>query len=120
MSNGNGTHGTHGTNGTTNDSAQKTGNHDTLDGKGGVAFGTSVVYDDAYTQDTSLDYVTSLPTAQEELEMERDGDVRAKEEEEYLDEGRVGGFHPSTLAAQSVRVEQHNSCSHFVVNVVET
>jgi hypothetical protein len=74
----------------------------TTDGKGGVAFGTSVVYTDAYNNDMGDDeFVTSLPTAEEEAMME-DG-VKAREEEEMLDEGRVGGFHPSTLANQSVR-----------------
>lgn len=63
----------------------------------GLKFGTDVIYDDAYggTGEES-EYVTSLPTADEEKRL-HGASVRAKEEIEELDEGRVS-HHPSTLA----------------------
>jgi hypothetical protein len=63
----------------------------------GLKFGTEVVYDDAYGGGGESEYVTSLPTLDEEKKIYGDG-VRAKEEMEELDEGRVSN-HPSTLAA---------------------
>jgi hypothetical protein len=63
----------------------------------GLKFGTDVVYDDAYGGGGESEYVTSLPTLDEEKKIYGEG-VRAKEEMEELDEGRVSN-HPSTLAA---------------------
>jgi splicing factor 3B subunit 1 len=66
----------------------------------GLRFGTGVAYDDAYAGGEDSEYVTSLPTLDEENKMLRDDShVRAKEDMENLDEGRVSS-HPSTLAAK--------------------
>jgi hypothetical protein len=66
----------------------------------GLRFGTGVAYDDAYAGGEDSEYVTSLPTLDEENKMLRDDShVRAKEDMEDLDEGRVSS-HPSTLAAK--------------------
>lgn len=85
------------------------GNGDGRDAKGGVRFGTAVAYDDAYGADGGGgggEFVTSLPTEEEERAMELDsGDAdgnartRAREEMEMVDEGRIGVAHPSTMAA---------------------
>lgn len=84
------------------------GNDDGRDAKGGVRFGTAVACDDAYGADGAGggEFVTSLPTEEEERVMEMDnGDAdgsartRAREEMEMVDEGRIGVAHPSTMAA---------------------
>lgn len=59
----------------------------------GVAFGTGVAYDDAYGADGGTEYVSELPTMDEE---------RRGELEELDDEGRVSS-HPSTMMAASNR-----------------
>jgi splicing factor 3B subunit 1 len=97
--------------GTANEDSSN-GNDDGRDAKGGVRFGTAVAYDDAYGADGGADgggeFVTSLPTEEEEraLELGGDGDgddgharTRAREEMEMVDEGRIGVAHPSTMAA---------------------
>eukprot|EP00980_Cylindrotheca_fusiformis_P008904 scaffold1900_cov123-Cylindrotheca_fusiformis.AAC.30 len=74
----------------------------------GLKFGTDVVYDDAYAgAGGDTEYVSSLPTLDEERRMHAKG-VREKEEAEELDEGRVSN-HPSTLAA-SKRSVRYQSC----------
>lgn len=74
-------------------------------GRGGVAFGTAIAYDDAYGADgTANGMVTSLPTVEEErklLGLDDDDDI---DEEE--DEGRLSGSHPSTTAAAQQRAKQ--------------
>ena len=99
-----------------NSSNGKNGDDDDgRDAKGGVRFGTSVAFDDAYGAAGAAagaagegDFVTSLPTEEEERAMELEGDggdddgnarTRAREEMELVDEGRVGVAHPSTMAA---------------------
>jgi splicing factor 3B subunit 1 len=59
----------------------------------GVAFGTSVAYDDVYGGEGPAEYITELPTDQDD----------AREVEEMNDEGRISS-HPSTMAAR--RAEQ--------------
>jgi len=64
----------------------------------GLKFGTDVVYDDAYgAGGGESEYVSSLPTLDEEKRMHAKG-VGEREELENVDEGRVSN-HPSTLAA---------------------
>lgn len=64
----------------------------------GVKLGTGVVYDDVYAGGgDDAEYVSELPTLDEEKRMHADG-IRAREDMEELDEGRAGN-HPSTLAA---------------------
>jgi splicing factor 3B subunit 1 len=64
----------------------------------GIAFGTEVVFDDAYGEDGGSEYVEALPTAEEERRMLEGDDLRAREDMEMMDEGRVSS-HPSTMAA---------------------
>lgn len=55
----------------------------------GIQFGTGVVYDDAlYDGVDESNYVSELPTAEEERRWTADDVVRANEQEEELDEGR--------------------------------
>ncbi|CAJ1969268.1 unnamed protein product [Cylindrotheca closterium] len=64
----------------------------------GVKFGTDVVYDDSYAAGgDESEYVSSLPTEEEERLMQAKG-VSEREELDNFDEGRVSN-HPSTLAA---------------------
>ncbi|VEU35214.1 unnamed protein product [Pseudo-nitzschia multistriata] len=63
----------------------------TADNCGGLKFGA-----DGYGSDS--EYVTALPTDEEERQLLAGENVRAKERIEELDEGRVSN-HPSTLAA---------------------
>ncbi len=75
-------------------------------GNPGIQFGTSVAYDDAYADGTAGngngEFVTSLPTLDEERRMMLDDDDKdAGRMVEMRDEGRVGS-HPSTLAAIKV------------------
>ncbi|GFH54418.1 splicing factor 3B subunit 1 [Chaetoceros tenuissimus] len=68
------------------------------DSRGGVKFGTNVAYDDAYgSTGHDNEYVSALPTLDEERKMMADDDVRAREREEMEDAGRVGGMHPSSM-----------------------
>jgi len=63
------------------------------DGRGGVAFGTGIAYDDVYGSGEG-DFVKELPTMEEEhAAMGED-----RQEMEMLDEGRLSS-HPSTIAA---------------------
>ena len=83
---------------------------ESTDGRGGVRFGTGIGYDDAYAGPVSAggddDYVSALPTLDEERKMMADDeDVRVREREEFDDAGRVGGgMHPSTMASSKVSV----------------
>jgi len=83
---------------------------ESTDGRGGVRFGTGIAYDDAYAGPVSAggddDYVSALPTLDEERKMMADDeDIRAKEREEFDDAGRVGGgMHPSTMASSKVSI----------------
>ena len=73
----------------------------TTDSRGGIKFGTGISYDDAYgsgINDSNDEFVTSLPTLEEERNM-YDDNVKYREEMEYEDEGRLNSSHPSTLAA---------------------
>eukprot|EP00957_Ditylum_brightwellii_P034414 2610632-Ditylum_brightwellii.AAC.1 len=63
------------------------------DGRGGIKFGTSIAYDDAYAM-SGDEHVTSLPTEEEEKKIfgdddDRRGGVRAREEMEMEDVGRA-------------------------------
>lgn len=76
------------------------GREDERNEERGVKLGTGIVYDDVYAAgggDDDGQYVSELPTLDEERRMHAD-DVRAREDLEDLDEGRVN-HHPSTLAA---------------------
>ena len=64
----------------------------TNDDQGGLKFGADTAYD------SDSEYVSALPTEEEERRLLAGENVRAREEIEDLDEGRVGS-HPSTLAA---------------------
>lgn len=57
----------------------------------GVAFGTGIEYDDAYGDhgDGGSEFVSSLPTDEEERRFMNDDGVRAREEEELNDTGRI-------------------------------
>ena len=70
----------------------------------GISFGAAGGYDDAYNAggDDDGEYVSELPTAEEERKLM--GDVRAREAAEELDEGRAASSHPSTLAASKAKV----------------
>ncbi len=71
--------------------------------KNGISFGTGVAYDDAYgAESNGGDYVSSLPTLDEERRMMMDDDDKdAGRLAEMEDAGRVGS-HPSTLTAMKV------------------
>lgn len=74
----------------------------------GLKFGTDVVYDDAYAgAGGDSEYVSSLPTLDEERKMHARG-LREREDVEELDEGRLSN-HPSTLAS-SKRSVSAQSC----------
>ena len=62
----------------------------------GIRFGTGVAYEDAYAAGGSAEYVSELPTADEEQRLLRGDSVRQKEEEEMIDEGQVRMSHPSS------------------------
>ena len=66
----------------------------------GIKLGTDVAYDDAYGSGGGGDseYVSSLPTLDEERKMQAGG-VSDREEAENLDEGRVSN-HPSTRSSR--------------------
>ena len=69
----------------------------------GIKFGTEVAFDDDYVGgDGGDEYVTELPTMEEERRLLGE-DVRAKEAMEELDEGRIRN-HPSTLASSRTKV----------------
>ena len=82
-------------------------NDDDTNTKNGIEFGTGAGYDNDDANDG--EYVTSLPTLDEERRMMRDDDddYDDKRRAEMNDEGRVGGSsrgssHPSTLAGMKV------------------
>jgi len=83
---------------TTNSAAGREGKYDegqnkmTNDDRGGLKLGTDTSYD------SDSEYVSSLPTEEEEQRILAGENVRAREEIENLDEGRVSN-HPSSLAA---------------------
>jgi hypothetical protein len=66
----------------------------------GLKFGTDIVYGDVYggVADDESEFVTSLPTEDEERKIFGYESVRVREQMEDLDEGRVSS-HPSSLAA---------------------
>lgn len=66
----------------------------------GLKFGTDVAYGDVYggAGGEDSEFVSSLPTEEEERRMLAGDSVRAKEQMEDLDEGRVSS-HPSTMAS---------------------
>ena len=66
----------------------------TKDDRNGMKFGADTAYD------SDSEYVTALPTDAEERMMLAGESVKAREQVEYLDEGRVSA-HPSTLAASN-------------------
>jgi hypothetical protein len=66
------------------------------DERGGLTFGEK---DTSYDSD-SAEYVSSLPTEEEERKILAGENVRAREEIEDLDEGRKSN-HPSTLASSN-------------------
>ena len=72
------------------------------DDRGGLKFGAGVAYGDVYGAggDGDSEFVSSLPTEEEERKMFGGDSVRAREQQEDLDEGRVSS-HPSTMAASS-------------------
>ena len=72
--------------------------NETTDGRGGVAFGTGVIYDDVYGAGEG-DFVKELPT----MEEERAAMGEDKQSMEMLDEGRLSS-HPSTIAAAQKQV----------------
>lgn len=81
----------------------------------GVKLGTGVAYDDIYAgSGENAEYVSELPTPDEEKRMHAEG-VRAKEDEEELDEGRESN-HPSTLASRIGKV----SLKTFLSSLAET
>eukprot|EP00934_Nitzschia_sp_Nitz4_P004991 Nitzschia sp. Nitz4//scaffold128_size63911//41023//44913//NITZ4_006223-RA/size63911-snap-gene-0.73-mRNA-1//-1//CDS//3329534844//4981//frame0 len=90
-------------------SSRKSGKGDKTDDQQerGVRLGTGVVYDDIYNGAGGGDpeYVSELPTLDEENRMMADGDIRMKEELEEMDEGRASN-HPSTLAAHMAGKKQ--------------
>jgi hypothetical protein len=80
----------------------------------GVAFGAGGTYDDAYAGGEEPEYVTELPTLDEEQKML--GNARAREDMESMDEGRASN-HPSTLAASRTgKVSEPRSllCLHSI------
>lgn len=68
----------------------------------GIAFGTEAVYDDVYGGGNG-EFVEALPTAEEERRLLEGDDIKAREDEEMMDEGRVSS-HPSTMVAQRKQV----------------
>jgi splicing factor 3B subunit 1 len=89
-----------------NESNNQGGEGDVVDSRGGIRFGTGVAYDDTYAPGEESSYVEELPTMEEERRWMADqDDVRAREQNEELDEGRVS-YHPSTVAAS----KKHQVC----------
>lgn len=86
---------------------ERSNKEEVTDGRGGIRFGTAIAYDDAYASATAMDeFVTELPTLDEERKILQDFDVddpvRAREKAELYDEGRIGSAtHTST--ATSIR-----------------
>jgi hypothetical protein len=75
---------------------KNTNDDDNDDERGGLTFGEK---DTSYDSD-SAEYVSSLPTEEEERRILDGENVRAREEIEDLDEGRKSN-HPSTLASSN-------------------
>ena len=92
---------------------------DNVDSRGGVRFGAGGSYDDTYVPGGGGEgeFVKELPTMEEEHRlMNGGGDVRAREEAEEIDEGRVS-YHPSTVAAS--QKQQVSVCSRNLVQYWE-
>jgi splicing factor 3B subunit 1 len=88
---------------------EKASTSDSKDDRG-LKFGTEVVYDDAYGGGgDDPEYVSSLPTLDEEKKMHARG-VSEREEVEALDEGRMSN-HPSTLAASKRNSVSGQTCA---------
>jgi len=83
---------------------------DISDNKGGIQFGTSVAYDDAYHADSG-DFVSELPTLDEERRMMGDDDDGARRRAEMEDSGRIGS-HPSTLAGMKGKAGEDEESEH--------
>lgn len=87
----------------------------TNEDRGGLKLGTDTSYD------SDSEYVSSLPTEEEERRILAGENIRAREEIENLDEGRVSN-HPSTLAAtnkaSSAAKEVSVLNSNFVVQTI--
>ena len=69
-----------------------------VDSRGGTRFGADGSYDDSYAAAGDSGFVKELPTMEEERRLLEGDGVRAREESEELDEGRIS-YHPSTMAA---------------------
>lgn len=89
-------------------------NTDNSDDKGGIQFGTNIAYDDAYASNKNNgEYVTSIPTMEEERRLMMDENVTNPYERrriaEMEDAGRTSTSrgHPSTMA----RDENENEAS---------
>mmetsp|Transcript_20941 Transcript_20941/g.49390 ORF Transcript_20941/g.49390 Transcript_20941/m.49390 type:complete len:1274 (+) Transcript_20941:115-3936(+) len=78
----------------TSSSDAATGKENMSDDRGGLRFGADADYG------SDSEYVSALPTDEEELRILAGEDVRAREKIEHLDEGRASN-HPSTLAAMN-------------------
>ena len=74
----------------------------------GLKFGA-----DTAEYDSESEYVSSLPTEEEERRILAGENVRAKEDIEELDEGRASN-HPSTLAATNKASSAAKQVSVFV------
>lgn len=74
--------------------------------RGGMKFGADTAYD------SDSEYVSALPTDAEERMMLAGQNVKAREQVEYLDEGRVSA-HPSTLAASNKASSADHEVSFF-------
>ena len=66
----------------------------TNDDRGGLKFGADTAYD------SDSEYISALPTDEEERMLLAAENVKAREKREYLDEGMASN-HPSTLATSS-------------------
>jgi len=89
------------------------------DGRGGVAFGTSVVFDDIYGEGNG-DFVSSLPTMEEERRMlwiddDEKGPYRRNHGDEEEDVGRTS-LHPSSIPKLMKQVRTHTLFFGYTMN----
>ena len=91
--------------------SQKDEESNNEDSRGGVKLGTGVAYDDVYGEGARDDgeYVSELPTLDEEQGLYAAGNLLVREDLEELDEGRAAS-HPSTLSAQPAKVRSVCVC----------
>ena len=66
----------------------------TSDDRGGLKFGADIAYD------SDSEYISALPTDEEERVLLAGENLKVKEKNEYLDEGMASN-HPSTLATNN-------------------